>query len=148
MVNTNAWDSGLKAEIPAITESTTVRVRYGETDAMGWVYYGNYYLYFETGRTELIRKVWRPYRELEDEGFRLPVVESGCRYFRGARYDDLLRILTRLTLPTRARVRFDYSIQRDGDTEVIAQGFTEHCFVTATGKPVAIPEALRNLVNR
>jgi acyl-CoA thioester hydrolase len=140
------WASGWKADLPALTDSTSIRVRYAETDAMGWVYYANYYQYFEVGRTELIRRAWKPYSELERDGFWLPVVESGCRYFRGARYDDLLLVNTRLTLPSAARVRFDYRVVRERDETLLAEGFTVHCFLTPESKPVAVPMELRNLV--
>ena len=86
--------------MPGVEGVTSLRVRYGETDAMGWVYYGTYFLYFEVGRTELIRNVWRAYREIEDGGLRLPVVEAGCRYHRGCKYDDVLEIHSRMTLPS------------------------------------------------
>jgi acyl-CoA thioester hydrolase len=142
----SAWASGSNTDSPFIDHTTTIRVRYGETDAMGWVYYGNYYLYFEVGRTELIRSVWQSYRSIEDAGFRLPVIESGCRYLRGARYDDVLAIRSRMTFPTRARVRFDYTVTLEANLDVIAEGFTEHCFVSASGKPVAIPAELQRLM--
>lgn len=112
---------------------------------MGWVYYGNYYLYFEVGRTELIRKTWRSYRSIEETGFRLPVIESGCRYYSGARYDDMLRIESRMTFPSGARVRFDYRMTRDGESQRLVEGFTEHCFVNPQGKPVPIPAELLKL---
>lgn len=140
------WVSGWKADLPAHADSTFIRVRYAETDAMGWVYYANYYQYFEVGRTELIRRAWKPYSELEHDGFWLPVVESGCRYFHGARYDDMLRVNTRLTIPSGARIRFDYRVLRERDDALLAEGFTVHCFLTPSGKPVAVPAELRNLV--
>jgi acyl-CoA thioester hydrolase len=140
------WASGLKDNLPGVDGLTTLRVRYGETDAMGWVYYGTYYLYFEVGRTELIRSVWRSYRELEESGLRLPVVESGCRYHKGAKYDDLLAIRSRMTLPSAFRIRFDYAILRQASDELIAEGFTEHCFVSESGRPVKIPAEMRALV--
>jgi acyl-CoA thioester hydrolase len=133
----------LKANPAHLDDATTVRVRYAETDAMGWVYYANYLAYFEVGRTELIRRAWRPYRTLEDEGLKLPVVEAHCRYQRGARYDDVLTIQTRLTLPSVYRLRFDYEIRRGSAAELVAVGYTEHCFVSIDGKPVKIPVDLR-----
>ncbi|MDD5087728.1 MAG: thioesterase family protein [bacterium] len=125
-----------------MSATTTVRVRYGETDAMGWVYHATYLTYFEVGRTELIRKVWRSYRELEDEGLKLPVVQAGCRYFRGARYDDEIMIESRMTLPTPARIRFDYRIGRAADGVRLVEGFTEHCFVDERDKPIPVPADL------
>lgn len=110
---------------------------------MGWVYYGTYLTYFEVGRTELIREIWRSYRELEDDGMRLPVVEVQCRYLLGARYDDLLRIETALSLPSAYRVRFAYEVVRDADGVAVARGFTDHCFVGTDGKPIRIPDKLK-----
>ena len=134
--------SGSTAELPAVVDTTEVRVRYGETDAMGWVYYATYLAYFEVGRTELIRKIWRSYRELEVEGLKLPVVQAGCRYFRGARYDDTIEIESRMTLPTLARIRFDYRIRRLADGARLVEGFTEHCFVDEREKPIPVPADL------
>ncbi|HEY3294205.1 MAG TPA: thioesterase family protein [bacterium] len=139
-------DSGSKADEPGLDGVTSLRVRYGETDAMGWVYYGTYFLYFEVGRTELIRAAWRAYREIEDSGLRLPVVQAHCRYVRGAKYDDVLDIHSRMTLPSAFRVRFDYAVRRQADQELLAEGFTEHCFVSSAGSPVKIPADLRALV--
>ena len=112
---------------------------------MGWVYYATYLCYFEVGRTELMRARWRPYREIEDEGYRLPVIESGCRHARGARYDDELEILTTLFIPSAYRLRFDYLIRRPLDSVDIARGFTVHCFLTHGGKIVKVPDDLLNL---
>ena len=126
-----------------VEDRTTIRVRYAETDAMGWVYYATYLCYFEVGRTELIRRVWRPYRQIEEEGLRLPVVEAHCRYVHGARYDDEIEIHTHMTMPSAFRLRFDYRLARAD--QHIAEGFTVHCFVNANGKPVKIPADLRLL---
>lgn len=128
-----------------LEDSTTVRVRYAETDAMGWVYYAVYLHYFEVGRTELIRKAWKSYREIEENGLKLPVLEAGCKYFRGAHYDDLLRIESRMSLLSGARIRFDYRILIDHENVLCAEGFTEHCFVSEAGRPVPIPKEMREL---
>ncbi len=115
---------------------------------MGWVYYANYFSYFEVGRTELIRNIWRPYRDIEKDGLRLPVVQTGCRYISGARYDDRLEITSHLSLPSMYRLRFDYEITHADEGQTIARGFTEHCFVSADGKLMPIPEDLRNKVGQ
>ena len=130
------WSDGA----PACESATSVRVRYAETDAMGWVYYGRYFTYFEIGRTELMRELWRPYADIEKEGYRLPVVSTGCRFLMGARYDDLLRIVTRVSLPTAFRLHFDYRVFIDDN--IICEGFTEHCFVHGDGKVTRIPQDL------
>lgn len=78
------------------TYDTQVRVRYGDTDKMSYVYYGKYAEYFEVGRTELIRSLGAPYKEMEEKGVMLPVVEFTIKYFRPAVYDDLLTVRTTL----------------------------------------------------
>ena len=140
-------DSGWKNDRPFVERSTIVRVRYAETDAMGWVYYANYLTYFEVGRTELIRDVWRPYRQMESDGMRLPVIEAGCRYIRGARYDDELRVETRMSCPTSYRVHFEYRILDPTDGQVLATGFTQHCFVNTDGKLIKVPVELKSMVS-
>jgi acyl-CoA thioester hydrolase len=136
----------LKAESAALEDITSVRVRYSETDAMGWVYYGVYLTYFEVGRTELIRNLWHSYRDIEDRGLRLPVVETGCRYLRGARYDDLLEIRSRMTLASPARIRFEYRITRGDALEIVAEGFTIHCFAGVDNRPMRLPTELRAII--
>jgi len=108
---------------------------------MGWVYYGRYYDYFEVARSELIRNLWKSYRRIEDEdGLKLPVVESGCKYFSGARYEDELDIHASLTL-NGVRLYFDYTVARSGESDFLATGFTVHCFVDAKGKPTRPPQS-------
>lgn len=126
----------------SIAGEANLRVRYAETDGMGWVYYANYLCYFEVGRTELMRAVWRAYRDVEAGGLILPVLETGCTYRSSARYDDVLRVHTRLTLLSKVRLRFDYRIVRDSDQAPLAAGFTVHCFVNRAGRPVPIPADL------
>ncbi|MHB8173076.1 MAG: acyl-CoA thioesterase [Nitrospirota bacterium] len=119
------------------------RVTYAETDKMGFVYYGNYLTYFEIGRTELIRSFGRPYSDLENEGFCLPVIETSCKYLKPARYDDLLTIRTEISEFKGVRMGFKYEILRDG--EKLAEGTTLHAFVDRQGKPVKPPDWLREL---
>ena len=84
------------------SHSTKIRVRYGETDQMGFVYYGNYALYYEVGRVEAIRSLGLTYKSMEDAGIRMPVVKVVSKYLQAARYDDLLTIQTRIfSLPDR-----------------------------------------------
>src|SRR5258707_9604337 len=88
---------------------TTVRVRYAETDQMGVVYYANYYIYFEIGRVEYMRQRGVAYKQMEqeDDSF-IGVAESSCRYLRPARYDDVLRIRTRVLAARRRTISFGY----------------------------------------
>lgn len=135
---------GWNEDTPAYESTTTVRVRYAETDAMGWVYYGYYFTYFEIGRTELMREFWRPYSEIEKEGYRLPVVSTGCRFLEGAKYDNLLNIVTRVSLLTAYRLHFDYRIiLRD---KKLCEGFTEHCFIGRNGKLIKVPSDLSKIL--
>ena len=124
------------------------RVRYGDTDQMGWAYYANYLRWFEVGRAELMRSLGRTYREIEATGVLLPVVDARCRYFKGARYDDLLAIETGVLALKRATVRFGYRVLRTGDGEKLAEGATEHCFMTADGRPARAPRELAELLER
>lgn len=112
-----------------------LRVRYAETDAMGVVYYANYLVYFELGRTEWVRAHGVPYREFEDEGVLLPVVDVSCRYHASARYDDLLRIETTATMITPARITFHYRVTRPATAgTLLADGYTAHVFLTRDGR--------------
>lgn len=117
---------------------TTVRVRYGETDKMGVVYHANYLVYFEEGRTELMRVAGLAYSELEAQGYRLVVTQAGVRYLAAAMYDETLSIHTRVGHVGRVRLRFDYRILRDGDT--VAEGFTELACLDVRNRPARIPE--------
>ena len=87
-------------------------MRYAETDKMGVVYYANYFVWFEVGRTDLLRLSGWSYREMETDGFALPVVEAHCDYRRSAQYDDELEIRTTAELLSPVRVRFDYQVVR------------------------------------
>jgi acyl-CoA thioester hydrolase len=89
------------------TSTTQIRVRYGETDQMGFLYYGNYALYYEVGRAEAIRSLGFTYRQLEELGIMMPVVELNAQYFRQALYDDLVTVKTILKeLPEGPKIQF------------------------------------------
>jgi acyl-CoA thioester hydrolase len=123
--------------------STTVRVRYAETDQMGIAWHGEYLAWFEVGRTDLLRGCGCTYRELEAQGLRLPVIEVQARYLRPALYDDVLEIHTRLTGVGGARVSFDYEVRREGTEGPLATGSTSHAAIDLRGRPRRIPEDLR-----
>jgi acyl-CoA thioester hydrolase len=94
--------------------STTVRVRYAETDRMDVVYYGNYAMYFEIGRVEAIRHLGVSYKDIEDMGIILPVVELNIKYLRPAKYDDLITIKSQIkTLPTDHKIMFDQEVYNE-----------------------------------
>lgn len=123
--------------------STTVRVRYAETDQMGIAWHGEYLAWFEVGRTDLLRGCGCTYRDLEAQGLRLPVIEVQARYLRPAHYDDVLEIHTRLTGIGGARVSFDYEVRREGTEGPLATGSTSHAAIDLRGRPRRIPEDLR-----
>jgi acyl-CoA thioester hydrolase len=120
---------------------TVVRVRYAETDKMGIVYYANYLIYFEIGRVEYLRRRGLDYRrmELEDDSFTV-VAEAKCRYRRPARYDDPLRIRTRVTAAKRRTITFGYEILHGESGELLATGETVHVVCDSNGRPKALPE--------
>jgi acyl-CoA thioester hydrolase len=117
-----------------------VTVRYAETDMMGVVYHGSYLPWFEIGRTTLLKELGLPYRRLEAEGYRLPVLEVTAKYLRPAIYDDTLTIVTRMREKPVLRIRLDYEVRR-GD-ELLATGHTVHAFIDREGKPVRPPASV------
>ena len=127
----------------SLTGSTTVRVRYAETDQMGVAWHGEYLAWFEVGRTDLLRGCGCTYRDLEAQGLRLPVVEVEARFMKPARYDDLLEIRTRLTALGRVRVTFAYEVWRDGEGAPLATGSTSHAALDREGRLCRIPDDLR-----
>lgn len=130
-----------------VSHTTTVRVRYADTDKMKVVYNGVYLEYFEVGRTEMLRACGIPYAELEQHGYLLPVLEASVRYKSPALYDDLLDIEARYDATVRPLLHIEYTIRR-GDT-LIATGFTVHSFVRAeTMKPVRPPKVYTDAIER
>jgi acyl-CoA thioester hydrolase len=123
---------------------TLLRVRYAETDKMGVVYHGNYYIYFEVGRVEYMRQRGVNYREMElhDDLF-IVVAESKCRYCRPARYDDPLRIRTRVLAAKRRTIHFGYEVVHDETGELLATGETTHVVCDSKGRPKTLPEKYR-----
>lgn len=123
-----------------IKNSTTIRVRYADTDAMKIVYYGKYFEYFEEGRSELLRSVGFPYTEIEKQGIFIAVVEAYAKYRRSAHYDDLLTIETSVSEMPVARIRIQYRIFLEGESEPIVEGYTVHSFLSeSTGRPTRAP---------
>ena len=120
-----------------------VRVRYAETDKMGVVYYANYLVWFEVGRTDLLRESGWDYREMEKEGYALPVIEAHCTYREPARYDDVLDVRTTGMLLSPVRVQFTYEIVRASDAAMLATGTTIHATLDRAGRPCKLPERVR-----
>jgi acyl-CoA thioester hydrolase len=122
------------------------RVRYGETDQMGFVHHSVYLLYFEEGRTGLMRELGRSYAEMERGGQILPVVEVGIRFRSPARYDEELVAETRVTEVTGVRVRFDYRVLHAADGGLVAEGWTSLASCDGNGKPRRMDPDLRDLL--
>ena len=120
-----------------IESRAQIVVRYAETDMMGVVYHGNYLPWFEVGRTTLLKEMGLAYRQLEADGYRLPVLEVMAKYFRPALYDDTITIITVLREKPLLRIRLEYEVRR-GD-ELLATGYTVHAFIDRAGKPVRPP---------
>jgi acyl-CoA thioester hydrolase len=129
-----------------IKSTVSVTVRYAETDMMGIVYHANYLPWFEVGRTTLLKELGIPYRQLEEEGFRLPVLEISAKYLRPAVYDDTLEIRTTVTDRPLLRIRLDYEVMR-GD-ELLATGTSVHAFVDKQGRPVRPPGWAAEILNK
>ncbi|MEY3608878.1 MAG: hypothetical protein RLZZ447_1666 [Verrucomicrobiota bacterium] len=123
-----------------ITSTTQLTVRYAETDMMGVVYHGSYIPWLEVGRTQLLKELGLPYRQLEESGFRLPVLEVALKYLRPARYDDVVTIVTRLNERPLLRIRLEYEVRRG--EELLATGYSVHAFIDLQGRPVRPPAAV------
>ncbi|MCW8896820.1 MAG: acyl-CoA thioesterase [Flavobacteriales bacterium] len=122
------------------TSTTKIRVRYAETDMMGYVYYGNYATYFEVARVEAIKKLGFSYRRMEDEGIALPVLEFSIKYYKPAFYDDELRIETTISELPKARISFTYQTFNEKN-ELINEATTTLVFINKnTQRPCAAPD--------
>jgi acyl-CoA thioester hydrolase len=123
---------------------TVVRVRYAETDQMGVVYYANYYVYAEIGRVEYMRDHGVSYKqmELEDDTY-IYVAESKCRYLNSARYDDPVRIRTRVASFNRRTLRFTFEIFQHETGDLLAVGETVHIVCNKIGTPKSLPDKYR-----
>lgn len=120
--------AAIHRKLTSMKFTTSLRVRYSETDQMGVVYHGNYFSWFEVGRVELFRSIGFSYQELEaNEDCVLPVVEVACRYRRPARYDDLLDLHTQVKALRGSILIFTYELYRDG--LLLAEGETKHVIV-------------------
>lgn len=122
-----------------------VRVRYADTDRMGYAYYANYLVWFEVGRNEWMRALGLPYTAVEAAGCILPVVSASVSYLRPAYYDDLLGVKTWVPSRGRARVRFSYEVLRG--TELLVTGSTEHACTDASGRVKRLPPRLLELLD-
>jgi acyl-CoA thioester hydrolase len=119
---------------------TSLRVRYAETDQMGVVYHANYFVWFEVARTDLLRARGWTYREMEQAGVSLPVIEAHCEYRRPAHYDDEVDIVATARVASPARMEFRYEITVRGQAGPIATGRTSHAAVGRDGRPCRLPD--------
>jgi acyl-CoA thioester hydrolase len=131
-----------------LVSTSPVRVRYAETDQMGVVYHANYFVWFEIGRTDLLRQVGGTYRDLEAGGLMLPVIEASCEYTAPCRYDDELVIETQGRLLSGIRVEFTYAVRRPADQVVTARGRTVHAAINRAGRPSRLPASVRLALGR
>ncbi len=124
-----------------------LRVRYAETDKMGYVYYGNYATYFEVARAESLRALGFSYRELEESGVMMPVLDLKCFYRKPARYDELLTIRVRIPKLPGVKIHFLYDILNE-KAEIIHTGETTLVFVNmSSGRPCPMPEAMQSVLS-
>jgi len=115
------------------------RVRYSDTDQMRTYYNSRPLEWFEMGRTELLRSLGKPYRQMEPEGVLLPVKEAHVEYLGRAEYDDLLTMTSTLSMPGKARIRVDVEIEHADTGQPVCRGYTIHVVTDATGKPIRPP---------
>jgi acyl-CoA thioester hydrolase len=127
------------------THRTDCRVIYGDTDNMGYAYHANYFRWFEIGRTEMLRALGVPYKQIEENGIFLPVSEAHCKFVSPVQYDDLLIVETTLDSNFKAGFKFDYRILGQEDGEILARGYTKHPCVNGDGKVVRPPKFLMDV---
>lgn len=129
---------------PVVQCEVPIRVRYAETDAMGFLHHAQYFVYFEIGRTELLRLSGVSYREMEDRRMFYVVAKLECRFKAPARYDDLLTLTTITERLTRVRVDHRYELRRDGD--LLTEATSTLVLVGPDKKPTGLPEDLYTLL--
>ncbi len=134
------------------THETKIRVRYGETDAMGYVYYGNYATYYEVARTEMVRSLGLTYKSMEEMEFMLPVVSLECKFIKPARYDDLMTIKNTIKEMPTAKISSAYEIFNEAG-EKINEGHTSLVFTSGksrrpTRPPVELLDALKPYLDK
>jgi acyl-CoA thioester hydrolase len=128
------------------TSETRIRVRYAETDPMGYAYYGYYAMYYEVARVESLRQLGMTYKQLEAMGTMMPVLENNSKFFSPALYDDEIKIITMIRDRPGVRIRFEYDMY-NSDGTLIHKGETFLVFVNkASGKPCRPPEAFMKLL--
>ena len=128
------------------THTTEVRVRYSETDQMGLVYNSHLLVYFEVGRVEYLRALGIAYRDLEEKGYLLPVVEAHCKYVGQARYDDVLEVITWVNRLRPARIDFRHQVRRKADAAPVAEGRIVLACLAKNLRPQRLPAEITEAV--
>lgn len=129
-----------------LVQEVNIRVRYAETDQMGYVYYGNYATYYEVARAECLRNLGFSYKLLEEKGVMMPVVENRSKFIRPARYDDLLTIKVMVDEMPHRRITFRYEVYNE-QKKLINLGETILAFVNMNnGRPCDVPESIHTLL--
>lgn len=128
------------------THTINIRVRYGETDQMGYVYYGNYAQYFEMGRVEWLRNLGVSYKEMEEHGVMLPVVNLNVNYLKPAKYDNLLTLKTTLLKKPSAKIEFDFQLFNE-QNELLTKGYVSLVFIDMKkNRPTRCPDYILDKV--
>lgn len=131
-----------------LTTTTNVRVRYADTDKMGVVYYSNYAVFYEVGRTELFRSLGIPYSLLEEQGVALPVIELISHYHKSAHYDDLIAVETSIEEMPSVKIKINYRILSE-DGVLLNDGSTTLVFVDMkTGRPTRCPQSVLEIIKK
>ncbi len=117
-----------------------LRVRYAETDQMGVVYHSNFIIWFEVGRVDALRRLGFSYKQLEQQGYHLPVVDVRCRYKAPARYDDVITVRTTIRNVRNSMIHFHYEVLRAEHNELLAEGETVHFVIGNDGNKCPLPE--------
>ena len=130
-----------------LKHKTTCRVRYGDTDKMGFVYNANYFRWFEIGRSEMLRAMGISYKSVESKGFYLPVSEMYCKFNSPSQYDDILLIETSIDKRYRAGMKFDYQIFSQNGDKLLASGYTKHACMDSSGHVVRPPKFLMDVIS-
>lgn len=132
-----------------IAYTTDIRVRYAETDGMRVVYHGNYLIFFEQARTELLRSIGLSYAKIEQMGMFVIVIEAHANYRRSALYDDLLHVKAMVKAMPTNRIKIEYEIRRNDEPEVIVDGYTLHTFLNAqSNRPARPPKEFIDLMQK
>jgi len=131
-----------------ISDKIQFRVRYGETDQMSYAYHGNYATYFEMGRTEWLRKLGVSYKNMEEEGIMLPVINLNTNYIKPAKYDDILTLKTTLIKRPSAKIEFAFEIHNKND-ELLTTAKATLVFVNmVTNKPTRAPKYIMDIIDK